>query len=114
MKLTTLLNTVASLTAGYVAGSAAGRSRYAQIKTATTKLVTHPKVQQAAFDLAEQAKNNAHRLPTPAANAVDRAATALQDKLTRSPDAVVDSAGVPDLTAAPEPTATVTTDVRNG
>lgn len=95
MEFTTLLNSAGSLVTGHVLGSAAGRSRYAQIRSGATNLVRHPKVQQVACDLVDRAKSNAHRLPDPAAHAVHMAATTLQDNLSRST--------VPDQTVVPTP-----------
>lgn len=107
MKLTTLLNSAGSLAVGYVLGSAAGRSRYAQIKAAAADLLLHPKVQQVACDLAEKARTNADRLPGPAAGLVSQAANRLEDQLTSptiGPDAP--SSGADGSVATPEAPAT--------
>lgn len=82
MKLSTAVPLAGGLAIGYVLGAAAGRTRFQQIKTAATELVRHPRVQQTLFDLADQAKSNAQRLPGPARPLVDQAATRLQDRLT--------------------------------
>lgn len=83
MKLSTVIPSAAGLAVGYLLGAAAGRGRYRQITAAARSLITHPTVQQAAFDLAGQAKKYAHRVPGPAANLVDTTATRLQDTLTK-------------------------------
>lgn len=83
MKLTTLLPLSGGLAVGYVLGTAAGRARYEQLTQRASDLLHHPKVQQTAFDLAGQAKSNAHRFPGPAADLVDAAATRVQDRLTQ-------------------------------
>lgn len=83
MKLTTLIPLSGGLAVGYVLGTAAGRARYEQLKQRTHDLLHHPKMQQTVFDLAGQAKANAHRIPGPAAGLVDTTATKLQDSLTQ-------------------------------
>lgn len=87
MKLSTVLPAAAALAAGYVLGTAAGRGRYREISAAATSAVStavhHPRVQQLLFDLAGQASSNAARIPGPAADLVDHAATHLQDTLTQ-------------------------------
>lgn len=83
MKLSTLLPVAAAMAAGYVLGTAAGRGRYRQIAAAARTVVQHPKVQQVVFDLAGRAKRNASRIPGPAADLVDNAATQVQDTLTQ-------------------------------
>lgn len=86
MKLSTALPAAAGLVAGYVLGAAAGRGRYRQIRavatTAVHSVVHHPRIQQLLFDLADRASSNATRMPGPAADLVDTAATHLQDTLT--------------------------------
>lgn len=83
MKLTTFLPAAAGLAIGYVLGTAAGRGRYRQIAAAVQTVVRHPKVQQTVFDLAGRVRSNASRMPGPAANLVDNAATQVQDTLTQ-------------------------------
>ncbi|MGI3784003.1 MAG: hypothetical protein ACRYG2_24835 [Janthinobacterium lividum] len=87
MRLTTVLPAAAALIAGYVLGTAAGRGRYreitAAVTTAASTAVHHPRVQQVLFDLAGRASSNAARIPGPAADLVDTAATHLQDTLTQ-------------------------------
>ncbi|HEX8509670.1 MAG TPA: hypothetical protein VF635_09275 [Propionibacteriaceae bacterium] len=95
MKVTTLLSLTGGLAVGYVFGTAAGRPRYEQLSQGAHDLLQHPQVQQTVFDLAGTAKANAHRLPGPGAGVADRAATRVQDSLTR-PD---------DLAEAPAPVA---------
>lgn len=107
MKLSTLLTSSGSLAVGYVLGSAAGRARYQQIKTAANNLLRHPKVQQVAFDLADKAKTSAQRLPGPAAPIVDKAATRVQDKLTHPANTTTSVPSDP----VPNPTAVSTTPV---
>ena len=102
MKITTAVPLAAGLAVGYVLGAAAGRARFQQIKTAATKVVRHPKVQQTVFDLAGQAKSRAQGLPGPVASLADTAATRLQDRLTHP---TTDSATQPSGAAtAPSPT----------
>lgn len=99
MKLSTILPAAAGLVAGYVLGAAAGRGRYRQITAAASALATdavhHPRVQQLFFDLAGRVSSNASRIPGPAADLVNTAATHLQDTLTQ-PDPGADR-----LTSAP-------------
>lgn len=82
MKLTAVLPVSAGLAMGYVLGAAAGRDRYQQIVDAARSVIGHPRVRQVVFDAAGQATENANRIPGPAADLVDAAATRLQDKLT--------------------------------
>ena len=86
MKLSTILPLAGGLAAGYVLGTAAGRGRYRQIRSAAQGLWRHPKVQETVFDLADQTKANAERLPGPAAGVVGAAATRLQENLTHPDD----------------------------
>lgn len=105
MKLTTLFTAASSFAVGYVLGSAAGQTRYQQITTAAHNLANNPKLQEVLFDLAGQARTNSRRLPHQVADVVDKAATAVQDKLTHPADtAVVDTA-----TVDADPTLTVVT-----
>lgn len=53
MKLRISATFAASLAVGYVLGTAAGRRRYHQITSATSRLVHHPKVQEVVFELAD-------------------------------------------------------------
>jgi hypothetical protein len=46
---------LAGMVAGYILGAKAGRERYEQIKQAAQKVAEHPKVQQAANDLQQNA-----------------------------------------------------------
>ena len=46
---------LAGMAAGYILGAKAGRERYEQIKQAAQKVAGHPKVQQAANDLQQNA-----------------------------------------------------------
>jgi hypothetical protein len=46
---------LAGMVAGYILGAKAGRERYEQIKQAAQKVAGHPKVQQAANDLQQNA-----------------------------------------------------------
>lgn len=93
MKLSTLLPAAAGLGIGYFAGAAAGRGRYRQIVTAATKVVQHPRVQEFVFDVAGKARTNAAKLPGPAADVTDSAATRLQDYLTQPDDSATPAAG---------------------
>lgn len=100
VKLSTVLPAAAALVAGYVLGTAAGRGRYREISVAATRTVStavhHPRVQQLLFDLAGQASSNASRIPGPAADLVDHAATHLQDTLTQpdhTPDGLTSGPG---------------------
>lgn len=90
MKLSTVLPATAGLVAGYLLGAAAGRGRYRQIRTAATtavnRIVHHPRIEQLLFDVADRASINATRMPRPAADLVDTAATHLQDTLTEPDD----------------------------
>jgi len=83
MKITTAVSLAGGLAVGYALGAAAARARFQQIKTAATDLARHPRVQQALFDLAGQAKSKAEHLPGPAAPLVNQAATRVQDRLTQ-------------------------------
>src|SRR5215475_10047413 len=46
---------LAGMAAGYILGAKAGRERYEQIRQAAQKVADHPKVQQAANDLQQNA-----------------------------------------------------------
>jgi hypothetical protein len=46
---------LAGMVAGYILGAKAGRERYEQIRQAAQKVAGHPKVQQAANDLQQNA-----------------------------------------------------------
>lgn len=86
MNIRTLLSLSGGVAVGYVLGAAAGRARYEQLKQGATDVLQHPRVQQAVFDLAGQAKANAHRIPGPASRLVDTASTRVQDTLTQPSD----------------------------
>jgi len=103
VKLSTILPLAGGLAAGYVLGTAAGRGRYQQIKSAANGVWRHPKVQETVFNVAGQAKTNAERLPGPAAGLVDTAATRVQENLTHPESADPASSG-PDAPASQIPT----------
>jgi gas vesicle protein len=68
--------------AGYVLGSRAGRERYEQIKTQTTKAWNNPKVQDVVDDVQTQAKQAGSDLGSKVGSKVAETAGDVKDKVT--------------------------------
>ena len=86
MQFITRLTLGAGLAVGYVLGSAAGHARYQQITSAANRLAHHPQVEQAVVNLTAKARTSSERLPGPAADLVNTAATRLEGKLAGPSD----------------------------
>ena len=83
MKLRTVLGLGTGLAVGYVLGTAAGRTRFEQLKRRASELASDPKVQQTVSDIAGQVKTNAHHVPGPVSGIVGQAAGKIQETLSQ-------------------------------
>jgi len=81
MKFRTWIVAATAGAIGYVAGTAAGRARFEQIKSRAREVAADPRVQQNISNLAGNVAKSAEKMNSPVSGMIKNAATSVQSSL---------------------------------